>query len=222
MSLETELTKGFIEVYRAAGQGVGYWARRFLGSVKRNGGLATAKRMLLPRNAGQRQGLDALLDAKRPDLTVEAVILRPKFRSLFTADEIATARQRLRKAIASHRPVRQRLFPDELEPGHKYIEGSKRQVRVNAFERDPRARKACLTHHGHDCAVCGFNFQSCYGKMGKNFIHVHHLKPLSLTDGEYELDPVADLRPVCPNCHAMLHHGKRVLSIKELKSRLVT
>jgi 5-methylcytosine-specific restriction protein A len=68
--------------------------------------------------------------------------------------------------------------------------------------------------------VCGFNFQSRYGKIGKDFIHVHHLKPLSLIDGEYELDPVANLRPVCPNCHAMLHRGKRVLSIKELKSRL--
>jgi predicted HNH restriction endonuclease len=49
---------------------------------------------------------------------------------------------------------------------------------------------------------------------------VHHLKPLALTDGCYELDPVADLRPVCPNCHAMLHRGESVLTIEELRSML--
>jgi hypothetical protein len=54
MSLKAELTKAFVYLYRVAGQEVGYWGRRFLQSVKRNGGLATAKRMLLPRNAGQR------------------------------------------------------------------------------------------------------------------------------------------------------------------------
>ncbi|MEW5967974.1 MAG: HNH endonuclease [Pseudomonadota bacterium] len=51
-------------------------------------------------------------------------------------------------------------------------------------------------------------------------MHVHHLKPLALTDGAYELDPIADLRPVCPNCHAMLHRGENVLSIEELVSKL--
>jgi 5-methylcytosine-specific restriction protein A len=77
-----------------------------------------------------------------------------------------------------------------------------------------------LKHHGFNCVVCGFNFQSRYGEIGKEFIHVHHLKPLALTDGAYELDPVADLRPVCPNCHAMLHRDETMLSIEELISRL--
>lgn len=185
--------------------------------------MATARRMLLPRNAGQRKGLDALLEANRPELTVEAIVLQPKFRGLFTDAEIAAARERLSeygKAIAIHIATRQRLFPDELEPGKKYVEGAKKQVRVNAYERDTKARNACLTHHGYNCAVCGFNFQARYGEIGKDFIHVHHLKPLALTDGQYELDPVTDLRPVCPNCHAMLHRGENVLSIEELHARL--
>lgn len=223
MSLEEELTAAFIEGYNVAGKEVGYWGRRFLQAVKRNGGLATAKRMLLPRNEGQRKGLDALLEANRPELTVEAIVLQPKFHSLFSAAELATAQERLGeygKTIAAHVATRQRLFPDELEPGKKYVEGAKKQVRVNAYERDPKARKACLKHHGFNCVVCGFNFQSRYGEIGKDFIHVHHLKPLALTDGAYELDPVIDLRPVCPNCHAMLHRGESVLSIEELVSKL--
>ncbi|WP_447964327.1 HNH endonuclease [Nitrospira sp. Ecomares 2.1] len=225
MNLEDELTTALINGYQRAGKEVGYWGRRFLQAVRRNGGLSTAKRMMAPRNAGQRAGLDALLEAGRPDLTLEAIILQPKFRTLFTDAELAVATERLGeygKASAARRATRERLFPDELEPGHQYVEGARRQVRVNAYERDPRARKACLKKHGCNCAVCGFNFGARYGVLGENFIHVHHLKPLSLTDGEYELDPFNDLRPVCPNCHAMLHRQEQLLSIEELQAILKT
>ena len=224
MLLEDELTEAFIDGYQLAGSEVGYWGRRFLQAVKRNGGLATAKRMLLPRNEGQRKGLDALLEANRPELTVEAIILQPKFQSLFTAAELTAATERLGeygKMIAILAAERKRLYPDELEPGQKYAEGAKKQIRVNAYERNPKARAACLKHYGHGCTVCGFNFESKYGTLGKEFIHLHHLKPLALTDGEYKLDAIADLRPVCPNCHAMLHRGEVVLSIEELRTKLV-
>ncbi len=224
MSLEDDLTAAFVEGYRVAGNEVGYWGRRFLQSVKNNGGLATAQRMLLPRNQSQRKGLDAILEANRPELTVEAIVLQPRFRSLFTEAELKAAQDRLGeygKEIEIHKKTRQRLFPDELEPGKQYIEGAKKQVRVNAYERNPKARAACVSHHGVNCSVCGFNFESRYGEIGKNFIHVHHLRPLALMDGEYALDPVADLRPVCPNCHAMLHHGDSVISIEELRQKLV-
>jgi len=223
MKIEDELTAAFVEGYRVAGEEVGYWGRRFLQAVRRNGGLATAKRMLLPRNAGQRKGLDALLEANRPELTVEAIVLQPKYCRLFTSAEIAIAKERLGeygKSITEHRAHRERLFPDELEPGTKYVEGARKQVRVNAYERDPRARKSCIKHYGCACAVCDCNFEDLYGELGKGFIHAHLVKPLALTDGEYEIDPVADLRPVCPNCHAMLHRGEIVLSINELRARL--
>ena len=104
-----------------------------------------------------------------------------------------------------------------MEPGKKYIEGARKQIRVNAFERNARVRKACIKQHGCKCAVCELSFEEIYGEIGKDFIHVHHLKPLSLIDTEYELDPVNDLRPVCPNCHAMLHRAQNVLGIEELK-----
>ena len=225
MSKEEELTQAFIEGYRIAGKEVGYWARRFLQAVKRNGGLAVAKDMLTPRTSGQRKGLDVLLEANRPELTVEAIVLRPEFRSLFNVAEIVVAEERLgeyAKAIKSHLASHRKLFPDELDSGPNYTEGAKKQVRVNAYERSPTARKACLSHHGYNCAVCKFNFQSNYGDIGKDFIHVHHLKPLALTEGAYKINAIADLRPVCPNCHAMLHSGEGgVLSIEELQSRLV-
>lgn len=56
---EQELTDALIEGYHVAGKKAGYWGRRFLQAVRRNGGLATVQRMLLPRNQQQRKGLDA-------------------------------------------------------------------------------------------------------------------------------------------------------------------
>lgn len=111
------------------------------------------------------------------------------------------------------------LFPEEVGEEKVYQEGTLKQVKVNSYERDPKARQKCIDFYGTDCLVCGFNFGQAFGKIGQGFIHVHHLRPLSEIGQEYTVDPVQDLRPVCPNCHAMLHHSKdRTLSIEELQT----
>jgi len=61
------------------------------------------------------------------------------------------------------------------------------------------------------------NLEDVYGDLAKNFIHVHHIVPLSSIGEGYQVDATQDLRPVCPNCHAMLHRSKEALSIDELK-----
>lgn len=66
--------------------------------------------------------------------------------------------------------------------------------------------------------VCGFDFQRCYRSLGDGFIHVHHLKPIAEIGEQYQLDPINDLRPVCPNCHAMLHRTSPVMSIDALQT----
>ena len=91
---------------------------------------------------------------------------------------------------------------------------------MNAYERDPRARRACLALFGYKCAACDVDFATVYGDIGKNFIHVHHIVPISKVVEGYAIDPAKDLVPVCPNCHAMLHRTALPLSIKELKQRL--
>jgi 5-methylcytosine-specific restriction protein A len=93
-----------------------------------------------------------------------------------------------------------------VSPDEQHVEGAVTTISVNRYERDPEARAACLAAWGHNCVVCGFNFGAVYGPRGEGYIHVHHLHPLS--QGERTVDPVHDLVPVCPNCHAMLHaHG---------------
>ena len=118
------------------------------------------------------------------------------------------------------------IYPDEVDPqeplveGERIVEGARRRVTVNVYERNPKARKRCLEKHGDKCAVCDMNFEEYYGNIGRGFIHVHHIKELSSISGEYEINPVKDLRPVCPNCHAMLHKKKPAFSVDELRQRL--
>ena len=94
--------------------------------------------------------------------------------------------------------------PDELPPGGTYPEGAAKTVLVNAYERDPRCRAACLAHYGPACFVCGMAFGDVYGPEFVGRIHVHHLDPVSTLGGR-EVEPVRDLRPVCPNCHYVIH-----------------
>lgn len=90
------------------------------------------------------------------------------------------------------------------------IEGAVTTVLVNRYERSATARRKCIEHYGAVCAVCSLDFKSTYGQIGEGFIHVHHVVPISSIGETYVLDPIEDLIPVCPNCHAMLHRGTDV------------
>ena len=68
--------------------------------------------------------------------------------------------------------------------------------------------------------MCGFDFERVYGKIGGGFIHIHHLVPMNMRASAkpYEIDPINDLVPVCPNCHAMLHKQNPPYTIEELRA----
>lgn len=85
-------------------------------------------------------------------------------------------------------------------------EGTSRLVSGLVYERNPKARRKCIEHHGTQCKVCGFDFFSSYGALGLGFIHVHHKEDVAIR-GEGIVNPEKDMIPVCPNCHAMLHRN---------------
>jgi len=113
--------------------------------------------------------------------------------------------------------LREIFLPEEIEPDTAFIEGAKKSITVNAYERDPKARQKCLKIHGYSCAICGFDFEKIYGNLGKKYIHVHHIVPLSSIKETYTVDPEKDLIPICPNCHAMIHRKREALLPEELK-----
>lgn len=108
-------------------------------------------------------------------------------------------------------------LPEEVEVIQSHPEGATKQITVNAYERDRGARDECLDRFGCNCCVCGFNFEITYGDIGKGYIHVHHLMPIASIGRQYNLNPEQDLRPVCPNCHSMLHRKKPPYTIQELR-----
>jgi predicted HNH restriction endonuclease len=113
------------------------------------------------------------------------------------------------------------LLPEEIVAvAEPVIEGKVYRVTVSAYERDPDARQRCIAAHGSNCSICGFNFGAVYGDVAAGFIQVHHLRPLSEVGCAHKVDPVADLRPVCPNCHAVLHRRIPAYSIQEAQSFL--
>lgn len=109
-----------------------------------------------------------------------------------------------------------------LQPSNQgtVVEGGAKLVTIKIYERDRGARLRCIHHWGWKCFVCQFDFAKAYGELGEGFIHVHHLKPLAEIGDAYDLNPVTDLRPVCPNCHAMLHRKVPALAIEDLKIRM--
>jgi 5-methylcytosine-specific restriction protein A len=113
-------------------------------------------------------------------------------------------------------------FPEEVLTPKYYFEGASKKVSVNTYERNTEARTKCIEHHGYACAVCSFDFKVFYGAIGENYIHVHHVVPLSEIKQEYQLDPVKDLIPVCPNCHAIIHKTQPALTVEQLRQHLVS
>jgi uncharacterized protein len=95
LSQNDPFTNRALQIYEDAKIQLGYSAFRFLGKIRRDGGLAAAKHWLRPAKATP--GFQRLLKHKRLDLSVEAVALQTPWNRLFTAEELATARDRLRQ-----------------------------------------------------------------------------------------------------------------------------
>ncbi len=106
---------------------------------------------------------------------------------------------------------------EEQMSNREYFEGAAVKILVNRRERDRGARDECLAHYGTACSVCDMEFGRTYGKLGNGFIHVHHHTPVSSRSKQYRVNPLKDLIPVCPNCHAMLHKGENPPSVDQLR-----
>ena len=88
------------------------------------------------------------------------------------------------------------------------------------YERNMELRNEAIKIHGYTCNICGFNYMKHYGGIGKNYIDVHHIKPLY--QGERLPNPKTDMISVCANCHRMLHRNKySTLTPEELKGLIV-
>jgi len=178
------------------------------------------------------RGFDILLEAWLRDgsLTLRSVLLKyavdtrdkKRIRAFFSRDvKEPPESAALTLRTTSQTPSSRRTTRPQAKEPTVYYEGATGQVLTTRYERDPVARAECLKHYGSNCFVCGFNSGEAYGPEAEGIIHIHHLIPLSQIGSKYEVDPIRDLRPVCPNCHAVIHRHKQAYSIEEVKQMLV-
>jgi len=119
--------------------------------------------------------------------------------------------------IYSEKSINSKLPEDFFGETITFTEGKQKSVLTTIYERNPKAREACLKHHGYKCKICGFDFEEKYGPIGKGIIHVHHVNKVSYTNKEHNIDPIKELIPLCPNCHTVVHSRKEIFSIAEMK-----
>jgi len=97
------------------------------------------------------------------------------------------------------------------------IEGEVKRYYTTRYERSPNNRRAAIAIHGLKCMACGFSFEDAYGELGKNFIEVHHVVPLSSKKEKTAVNPETDLICLCSNCHKMVHRKKgEIITLEEL------
>jgi HNH endonuclease len=105
----------------------------------------------------------------------------------------------------------------ESAPEVQGYEGGQRLHYVNTYERMPALRAAAILIHGVICKGCAFEFGAMYGDLGRGYIEVHHLRPLSAYPGRQLVSPRYDMTVLCSNCHRMVHRNPAsVLSIRDL------
>ena len=159
---------------------------------------------------------EVLVDDYRSGATLSAK------KAVSKAPKKAVHRRQLRTGRKYKSQPQRNNFPDEIDENVSLPEGAKRQVTVNRYERNQKTRDLCIKKYKAKCCICSFSFGDIYGEIAKGFIHVHHVKPLSEIGTKYTVDPVKDLRPVCPNCHAVIHirQGAPAFSIEKVKAFL--
>ena len=91
--LEARFQLEMVGIYERAKKECNYNATRFLQMVTDSGGLGAAKALL--RAPDISDGFTALWELGRLDLTIEAVVVRDPWNTLFTDQELAVARKRL-------------------------------------------------------------------------------------------------------------------------------
>lgn len=103
-------------------------------------------------------------------------------------------------------------------------EGNPRMVAHLHRERSPaivKAKKKSVKNSTGKlcCEVCSFDFEHKYGEHGEDFCEVHHLIPLSKSDGIVKTR-LEDLAIVCSNCHRIIHRTKPMISVTKLREFL--
>jgi predicted HNH restriction endonuclease len=106
----------------------------------------------------------------------------------------------------------------------EYVEGPRTKREISFFARNPRLVRDAKERYGAKCMACAFEYEITYPEIGRGYIEVHHLDPISeraSNKADTRLTSLNQVAVLCANCHRMIHRLIRKLghpvSIDEFK-----
>lgn len=129
--------------------------------------------------------------------------------------------RKVQKYIEERSSLEELLDIDDLGANEGNFRMRKHLIRERNSNIIKQKKQKVLSILGRlECEVCHFDFKKEYGEIGEEFCEVHHLIPLGQTVGIVETK-LEDLAIVCSNCHRMLHKGKPLFKIDDLKKIII-
>lgn len=95
VEIEKKFNKDMINIYREAKRELNYTASRFMQLISEIGGLRAAKQLI--SKDGGTSGFVTLWEMGRLDFSIEAHVLKPEYKELFTEEEREICRDRLKE-----------------------------------------------------------------------------------------------------------------------------
>lgn len=87
----------------------------------------------------------------------------------------------------------------------------------SGFQRNPSVAASALRLADFKCEINAGHQTFISNAKGKPYVEAHHLIPFGNQGGyQFSLDVTANIVALCPNCHRLLHHGKKSDKAREI------
>jgi hypothetical protein len=200
-----KFTAALRELYVRAAHEANYRAPYLLRMLDEMNGHDAATNLILSRELPV--GFTQLYERKRLDLSIEALVLRPKWKQLFDRNTLAAARQRLESVhyrfAHDDWDEKQQDAPPESPSAADIADTPPGRVRTTTYRilRDTALARRVKQLNNHECQICGHTITL---QDGSHYAEAHHIQPLG--DPHHGPDIMANILCVCPNHHAELDY----------------
>lgn len=211
MSIEQDFEIHILDQHRISKEETGYKAPLFRSMVNERGALQTARDLLVGPNKIS-EGLTRLVLNNRLDLSLEANVIKPEWRKLFSVDELSTAVRRLRELDYTIDSDIEDYLQQETKPKRKSYE-------TNKIIRDQGLPLKVKELYEYKCQMCGTRLEA--GDYW--YAEAAHIRALG--EPHNGLDRFENILCLCPNHHKLFDIGgiyiENDLTIPQLGTELV-
>ena len=152
-------------------------------------------------------------------LSSDSKVFQGKEDLFYSIDGLGAGHWGLREPVLSENTVDFTTDDEGFIEGKEILRKHIIRERNHALKTETIKNFKCKHNNKLYCEICGFNFLEKYGEIGKDFIEVHHTKPISEMK-ENERTKIKDIVLLCSNCHSMIHR-KRPWLKKDDISKLI-